>query len=48
MGLIKPRSGAIALAGKPITAKSPDQRAKLGLLRSPGEIIPTTVKKICY
>jgi urea transport system ATP-binding protein len=48
MGLIRPRSGAITLAGEPITAKSPDQRAKLGIGYVPQgrEIIPRlTVKE---
>lgn len=42
MGLIQPRSGAIALAGEPITKKSPDRRAKLGIGYVPQgrEIIP--------
>ncbi len=42
MGLIQPRSGAIALAGEPITQKSPDRRAKLGIGYVPQgrEIIP--------
>jgi urea transport system ATP-binding protein len=31
MGLIRPRNGAITFAGEPITVKSPDQRAKLGI-----------------
>lgn len=48
MGLIQPRSGAIALAGEPITKKSPDKRAKLGIGYVPQgrEIIPRlTVKE---
>lgn len=48
MGLIKPKSGAIAFIGEPITAKSPDQRAKLGIGYVPQgrEIIPRlTVKE---
>jgi urea transport system ATP-binding protein len=42
MGLIKPRSGAITLAGQPITSISPDRRAKLGIGYVPQgrEIIP--------
>ncbi len=48
MGLLKPRAGAISLAGQPITSKSPDQRAKLGIGYVPQgrEIIPRlTVKE---
>lgn len=48
MGLIRPRSGAIAFVGEPITAKSPDRRAKLGIGYVPQgrEIIPRlTVKE---
>jgi urea transport system ATP-binding protein len=48
MGLLKPRGGAIALAGQPITAKTPDQRARLGIGYVPQgrEIIPRlTVKE---
>lgn len=48
MGLIQPRGGAIALAGEPITKKSPDKRAKLGIGYVPQgrEIIPRlTVKE---
>lgn len=48
MGLLKPRSGTITLAGEPITSKSPDQRAKLGIGYVPQgrEIIPRlTVKE---
>lgn len=48
MGLIQPRSGAITFADEPITAKSPDQRAKLGIGYVPQgrEIIPRlTVKE---
>lgn len=48
MGLIRPRSGAIAFTGESITAKSPDQRAKLGIGYVPQgrEIIPRlTVKE---
>ncbi|OWY68169.1 urea ABC transporter ATP-binding subunit UrtE [cyanobacterium TDX16] len=42
MGLIKPRSGAVTFAGQPITWKSPDKRAKLGIGYVPQgrEIIP--------
>ena len=48
MGLIKPRTGTIALAGEPITGKSPDKRARLGIGYVPQgrEIIPRlTVKE---
>lgn len=48
MGLIKPRSGGITFANQIITAKSPDQRAKLGIGYVPQgrEIIPRlTVKE---
>lgn len=48
MGLIKPRSGEINFAGEPITGKSPDKRAKLGIGYVPQgrEIIPRlTVKE---
>lgn len=48
MGLIRPRSGAITFADELITAKSPDQRAKLGIGYVPQgrEIIPRlTVKE---
>jgi urea transport system ATP-binding protein len=48
MGLLKPRSGQISLAGQPITGKSPDQRARLGIGYVPQgrEIIPRlTVKE---
>lgn len=31
MGLLKPRSGSISLQGKPVTALSPDQRARQGI-----------------
>jgi urea transport system ATP-binding protein len=31
MGLLKPRSGSIRLQGKPVTALSPDQRARQGI-----------------
>lgn len=42
MGLLKPRSGTINLAGELINSKSPDQRAKLGIGYVPQgrEIIP--------
>ena len=48
MGLLKPRSGTINLAGELINSKSPDQRAKLGIGYIPQgrEIIPRlTVKE---
>lgn len=48
MGLLKPRTGTILLAGEPITGKSPDKRAKLGIGYVPQgrEIIPRlTVKE---
>lgn len=48
MGLLKPQSGKITLAGESITSKSPDQRAKLGIGYVPQgrEIIPRlTVKE---
>jgi urea transport system ATP-binding protein len=48
MGLLKPRTGTIALAGESITGKSPDRRAKLGIGYVPQgrEIIPRlTVKE---
>lgn len=48
MGLLKPRTGTISFAGEPITYKSPDQRAKLGIGYVPQgrEIIPRlTVKE---
>lgn len=48
MGLLKPRTGTIALAGELITDKSPDRRAKLGIGYVPQgrEIIPRlTVKE---
>ncbi|MEH2401617.1 urea ABC transporter ATP-binding subunit UrtE [Nostoc sp.] len=48
MGLLKPRSGTINLAGELINSKSPDQRAKLGIGYVPQgrEIIPRlTVKE---
>lgn len=48
MGLIRPRSGTIAFNGEVINAKTPDQRAKLGIGYVPQgrEIIPRlTVKE---
>jgi urea transport system ATP-binding protein len=48
MGLLKPRSGTITLAGESITHKSPDKRARLGIGYVPQgrEIIPRlTVKE---
>lgn len=48
MGLLKPRSGNITLAGKPIDSRSTDQRARLGIGYVPQgrEIIPRlTVKE---
>lgn len=48
MGLIRPRTGSITFTGMPITAKSPDQRARLGIGYVPQgrEIIPRlTVKE---
>lgn len=48
MGLLKPRTGTITFAGEPITSKSPDKRAKLGIGYVPQgrEIIPRlTVKE---
>ena len=48
MGLLKPRTGTITLAGEPITGKTPDQRARLGIGYVPQgrEIIPRlTVKE---
>lgn len=48
MGLLKPRSGSIVLAGQSITAKTPDQRARLGIGYVPQgrEVIPRlTVKE---
>src|ERR687886_1871763 len=48
IGLLKPRTGSITLAGEPITGKSPDQRARLGIGYVPQgrEIIPRlTVKE---
>ena len=48
MGLLKPRTGTITLAGEPITNKSPDKRARLGIGYVPQgrEIIPRlTVKE---
>lgn len=42
MGLIRPRTGEIALADQPLNLKTPDQRAKLGIGYVPQgrEIIP--------
>lgn len=48
MGLLKPRSGTISFGGEPITSKSPDQRARLGIGYVPQgrEVIPRlTVKE---
>jgi urea transport system ATP-binding protein len=48
MGLVQARSGSITLAGQSITAKTPDQRARLGIGYVPQgrEIIPRlTVKE---
>lgn len=48
MGLLKPRTGSVTLDGTPITTKSPDQRARLGIGYVPQgrEIIPRlTVKE---
>lgn len=48
MGLLKPRGGSVELAGQPITTKTPDQRARLGIGYVPQgrEIIPRlTVKE---
>jgi len=48
MGLLKPRSGTINLAGNLINSKSPDQRAKMGIGYVPQgrDIIPRlTVKE---
>lgn len=48
MGLLKPRTGTITLTGEPITDKSPDKRARLGIGYVPQgrEIIPRlTVKE---
>lgn len=48
MGLLKSRTGTITLSGEPITDKSPDRRAKLGIGYVPQgrEIIPRlTVKE---
>jgi urea transport system ATP-binding protein len=48
MGLLKPRTGTITLSGEPITDKSPDKRARLGIGYVPQgrEIIPRlTVKE---
>ena len=42
MGLLKPRSGTISFTGDPITQKSPDKRARMGIGYVPQgrEIIP--------
>lgn len=42
MGLLKPRTGTITFADEPITGKTPDQRAKMGIGYVPQgrEIIP--------
>jgi urea transport system ATP-binding protein len=48
MGLLKPRSGMITFADQPILAKTPDQRARLGIGYVPQgrEVIPRlTVKE---
>ncbi|MGK7874908.1 MAG: urea ABC transporter ATP-binding subunit UrtE [Xenococcaceae cyanobacterium] len=48
MGLLKPRTGTITFAGEPITGKSTDKRARLGIGYVPQgrEIIPrVTVKE---
>lgn len=48
MGLIKPRTGTITLAGESITDKSPDRRARMGIGYVPQgrEVIPRlTVKE---
>jgi urea transport system ATP-binding protein len=48
MGLLKPRSGTIAFAGQSIVAKTPDQRARMGIGYVPQgrEVIPRlTVKE---
>ena len=48
MGLLKPRTGTIALSGQPITHTSADQRARMGMAYVPQgrEIIPRlTVKE---
>jgi urea transport system ATP-binding protein len=48
MGLIKPRSGSVTFAEQPITTKTPDQRARMGIGYVPQgrEIIPRlTVKE---
>lgn len=48
IGLLRPRSGTITLAGTPLITKSPDKRAKLGIGYVPQgrEIIPRlTVKE---
>lgn len=48
MGLLKPRSGSVTFAGKPITSLTPDQRARSGIGYVPQgrEVIPRlTVKE---
>ena len=48
IGLLKPRTGTITLAGEPIIGKSPDRRARLGIGYVPQgrEVIPRlTVKE---
>ena len=48
LGLLKPRTGTMTVAGAPITRKTPDQRAKMGIGYVPQgrEIIPgLTVKE---
>ncbi len=42
MGLLRPRSGSIVLEGQPITERTPDQRARLGIGYVPQgrEVIP--------
>ena len=48
IGLLKPRTGTITLAGEPIISKSPDRRARLGIGYVPQgrEVIPRlTVKE---
>ncbi|MBW4553986.1 MAG: urea ABC transporter ATP-binding subunit UrtE [Aphanocapsa sp. GSE-SYN-MK-11-07L] len=48
MGLLSPRTGSVSLAGEPITKKTPDQRARLGIGYVPQgrEVIPRlTVKE---
>ena len=48
LGLLKPRTGTMTMAGAPITRKTPDQRARMGIGYVPQgrEIIPgLTVKE---